>query len=624
MPFALMHSLDSFPNVVCASVRVLTSSIRRLAHRNASGAVCLVWIFALAHGQAQDVPDPSRNLERSAVEILSARYGAQDFKLRTENGLSPSVLRGGDGVSLHHYAALRLPKERGRLAIGFGAPAESSNFAARLQYKLEGHDSEWRDSDRASMHLVVKFLDANRIPVSRAEFRITGDAVGWSGRLEGSTLATRVEETEVPPRAAFASIWIDSGGHDENAGVWLVDDLRIFDLSVPDGAKKPFFEENFETGRELDQPQGDFAIWVRDGGALEGALVHQGFPARDNYAMLLVDSNPVDYTAWRLKDQNLIPVTLGHRLRLEWKEVYSLGWGRGGQAVYADLPYGQYQFRVRAVDGMGKPTGEQAVLPIVVEPPFHANIWFRASAVASVFVLVLLVERLVSRARTRKKLQQLERKQAVEEERARIARDIHDDLGTVLSRISMASESASLEAEPGSSQQKRLGEICEASRDLTRTMEQIVWAQNPVHDSIDNAASFFATFASDLLVAAGISCRLDIPVDLPATALEAERRHELFLVFKEALNNIIKHSSAREVHISLRIAEGRILLLVEDDGRGFDLDAARNSRGNGLSNMDKRLQRLGGAAKIVSAPGQGTRIEFSLPLSPDSDKKHNK
>ena len=544
--------------------------------------------------------------------------------MKTENGLPPLVPRGGDGASLHRYAALRLPKEGRRLVIGFGAPAQSANFATRLQYKLEGHDSEWRDIDSAFMHLVVKFLDTNRIPVSRTEFRLTGDAVGWTGRLEDSTLATRFEETEVPPRAAFASIWIDSGGHDENSGVWLLDDLRIYDLSAPSGAERPFFEENFEDGRELDQPQGDFALWVRDGGALEGALVHHGAPARGNHALLLSDSTPVDYTAWRLKDQNLIPVTPGHRLRLEWREVYSLGWGRSGQATYSDLPDGQYQFRVRAVDAMGKPTGEQAVVPIVVAPPFYANVWFRASAVASVFVLVLLVERLVSRARTRKKLQQLERKQAVEEERARIARDIHDDLGTVLSRISMASESASLEAEPGSSQQKRLGEICEASRDLTRTMEQIVWAQNPVHDSIDNAASFFASFASDLLVAAGISCRLDIPLDLPSMDLEAERRHELFLVFKEALNNIIKHSSAREVHISLRIAEGRILLVVEDDGRGFDLDAARNSKGNGLSNMDKRLQRLGGAAKIVSAPGQGTRVEFSLPLSPDSDKKHNK
>lgn len=619
-----MRALDLFVSVVCCLLKALNGITKPLTCWRASLAIRLVWVLVAASARAQEAPDRSADLDRSGVEILSARYGAEDLRVRTENGFLPLVPRGGDGASLHRYAALRLPKEGRRLVIGFGAPAGSAKIAARLQYKLEGHDSDWRDIDGASMHLVLKFLDEKRIPISRTEFRLTGDAVGWSGRLEESVLSTRIENTEVPPRAAFASIWIDSGGHDENSGVWLVDDLKVFDLSLPGGGSQAFFDENFEEGRELDQPQGDFAIWVRDGGALDGALVHQGAPARGNHALLLVDSNPLDYAAWRLKDQKLIPVTPGHKLKLEWKEVYSLGWGRSGQAVYSDLPYGQYQFRVRAVDAAGRPTGEQAVLPIVVAPPFHANVWFRASVIAGVFILILSVERLVSRSRTRKKLEQLERKQAIEEERARIARDIHDDLGTVLSRISMASESASLEAEPGSSQEKRLNEICEASRDLARTMEQIVWAQNPVHDSVENAASFFASFASDLLSAAGIACRLDIPLDLPPVPLEAERRHELFLVFKEALNNVIKHSSASEVRVSLQISAERILLVVEDNGRGFDARAAQTCKGNGLSNMRKRLQKLGGSVKVLSALGKGTRIEFFLPMATDLKNNETK
>lgn len=549
------------------------------------------------------------------MEIRSLGYGGDEYKVRTENGAPPAVPKGGDAVILHRYAPISLPKEGGRLTIGFGAQSGSVKFAARLQYKLEGRDSEWRDVDTAFMHLVLKFLDANRIPVSRSEFRLSGDSVGWNRRLEESELSSREEETVVPPRAAYMSIWIDSGGHDENSGVWLVDDLKIFDLTASNGERKLLFDEGFEEGQELHLAQGDFDAWVRDGGAIEGAMVYQGVPANDDYGLLIVDSNPFDYTAWRLKDDRLLPVTPGHKLKLQWREVYSIGWGRWSQATYSDMPYGQYQFRVREVDAYGKPLGEQAVLPIVVAPPFYANVWFRAAVVASFFVLILAAERLISRARTRRKLQQMERKQAVEEERARIARDIHDDLGTVLSRISMASESASLEAEPGSHQQKRLSEICEASRDLTRTMEQIVWAQNPVHDSIDNAASYFASFATDLLNAAGIACRLDIPVDLPVMPLEAEKRHELFLVFKEALNNIIKHSAASEVHVSLRIADEKILLVVEDNGRGFDLESALNSKGNGLSNMSKRLQRLGGTAHIDSSPGKGTRIEFSLPLA---------
>lgn len=550
----------------------------------------------------------------AVVEILSLRYGDKDYKSQLESGADSVAPMDGDSVRLHRYKALGLPEQRGQLSISFGTKSSTGKFAVRLQYKLEGHDSDWRDLDKGSMHLVLKFLDSNRIPISRTEIRLNGDSVGWNDRLDVSELSTRVEEAIVPPRASFVSIWIDSGGHDENAGVWLVDDLRISDVSGGTGAGPLLLEENFENGTDLAQAQGDFDIWVRDGGAIEGAMVHRGNPSKGEHALLLVDSNPLDYSAWRLKDRNLLPVSPGQKLRLEWKEVYSLGWGRGGEAVYSDLPSGHYQFRVREVDAYGRPKGEEAVLPIVVAPPFYANLWFRAAAGATFLVLILGVERLFSRARNRRRLEDLQRKQALEEERARIARDIHDDLGTVLSRISMASESVALEAESGSSQQKRLKEICEASRDLTRTMEQIVWAQNPVHDSIDNTASFFASFATELLGAAGVACRLDIPIDLPPHALEADKRHELFLVFKEALNNIIKHSGATVVRISLRLKEARLVLVVEDNGCGFDATAARGaSRGNGLHNMRNRIRKVGGEVSIVSSSGKGTRIEFSVP-----------
>lgn len=572
--------------------------------------IALVWVSAggcwAQSGAAGD----------GLLQIHSVRYGAQEFAVCPSANAEPAGRRAGDEARTTRYATLRFSGEAGPLRISFGPPKGAGRFAERVQYKLEGHDSEWNDIDKGSMHLVLKFLDAARVPVSRAEFKVGGNSAQWGGRLEDSGLSLRAEETTVPPRAALASVWIDSGGHDENAGVWLVDELRIFDVPEPPEPETLIFSEDFEEGEDLGFPQGDFAFWVRDGGALGGAMVHQGSPALGRHALLLVDSDPLDYTAWRLKDRFLLPVVAGHRLRLQWREAYSIGRGRAGEAVYSGLPYGQYQFRVRAVDARGKPVGEEVVLPLVVAPPFHANVWFRASVVASLFVLVLAVERLVSRARTRRKFERLERTRAIEEERARIARDIHDDLGTVLSRISMASESASLEAGAGTAQQMRLDEIWQASRDLTRTMEQIVWAQNPVHDTIDNTAAYFASFATDLLKAAGLVCRLDIPIDLPHAPLEADKRHALFLVFKEALNNIIKHAQAANVWVVLRIDGRGLSLMIKDDGRGFDPHAAGPARGNGLSNMKTRLERAGGEVKIDSAPGEGTRIGIFLPLVP--------
>ena len=144
-------------------------------------------------------------------------------------------------------------------------------------------------------------------------------------------------------------------------------------------------------------------------------------------------------------------------------------------------------------------------------------------------------------------------------------------------------------------------------------MEEIVWAQDPRHDSLDNMVSYICSFASDLLGVARIACRLDIPIELPGIPLEAEQRHELFLVFKEALNNIIKHSGASEVRISLRIEPDSIRLVVEDNGRGFDAATLPDGKGNGLNNMKNRLQRLGGSVEIHSEPGKGTRVEIIQP-----------
>jgi signal transduction histidine kinase len=581
-------------------------------------ALVLIGLGVLCAGA---LPAAERAGVATGLEILSFRYGASDYNLKVEDEAGWQPAPESDEAQVRRYGPIRLPTEGQRLSVFYGAPFGAPRFATRLRYKLEGYDSSWRDHERAFMHLVLKFYDDMRQPVSRAEFRIRGNSVGWTGNLRDSKLSERSAEAVVPPRATQVSIWIDSGGHDENTGTWVVDDIRLFVQDSPDGERHLLFEDDFETGRDLHQPQGDFAFWVRDGGDINGAQVKQGPPAQGGHALMIRDSNPLDYSAWRLKDPHRVPVRPGQTVTVEWSEVYSLGLGRAGEAVYRNLPYGQYQFRVKEVDAGGEPVGNELILPLLVAPPFYLNVWFKAASVTSLLLVGLAVERGIARGRMRRRVAVLERKQAVQQERARIARDIHDDLGTVLSRISMTSETASLDAAPGSRLQKRLSEICEASRQLTHTMEEIVWAQDPQHDSLDNTASYFSSFASDLLSVAGIACRLDIPVDFPAIPLDAEKRHDLFLVFKESLNNIIKHAHATTVRIAMRLSDGVITLTVEDDGKGFEPGSSNaTSLGNGLRNMQTRLHRSGGSVEIHSRPGEGTRVSFILPL-PSTDSQ---
>ena len=152
-------------------------------------------------------------------------------------------------------------------------------------------------------------------------------------------------------------------------------------------------------------------------------------------------------------------------------------------------------------------------------------------------------------------------------------------------------------------------------------MDEIVWAVNPKHDTLDSLVTYIGRFAQQFLSAAGIRCRLDVPVYLPSWALTSEIRHNVFLAVKEALHNVVKHAAATEVRISLELQAGGFVLVLVDNGRGFDLrspgkqglanvDGARISSGNGLPSMQKRLEEIGGRCEWNTAPGEGTRVKL--------------
>jgi len=168
----------------------------------------------------------------------------------------------------------------------------------------------------------------------------------------------------------------------------------------------------------------------------------------------------------------------------------------------------------------------------------------------------------------------------------------------------------------------QMDRIRDTAKTLTSAMDEIVWAMNPKRDTLDGLASYLCEFAQEFLEADNIRCRLDIPSQLPAWLLSAESRHNLFLASKEALNNIARHAQATEVRIALQVSDSAFDLLIEDNGRGFSTESAApttpgvgaKATGNGLTNMRKRLEQIGGSFEITSQPGGGTRIRFALRL----------
>jgi len=287
------------------------------------------------------------------------------------------------------------------------------------------------------------------------------------------------------------------------------------------------------------------------------------------------------------------------------------------------IPPGNYSFQVIACnnDGVWNETG--AGIPFSVLPYFWQTMWFHIVASAAAAMAVGGGVLMATRRRMRRKLERLERQQAVERERTRIAKDIHDDLGASLTRITMLSQSAGDQLSNGRQASEDVHQIYKTARELIGAMDEIVWAVNPRHDSLDSLANYLGKFAQDYLRPAGIRCHLNVPVQLPQWPLTAEARHKLFLTFKEALHNVVKHAGASEVSVRLTSEAESFSLIIEDNGHGFEPGAVsleapaspgRIEFGNGLANMQHRLAEIGGVCKIQSAPGRGTRIILEVPI----------
>ena len=163
---------------------------------------------------------------------------------------------------------------------------------------------------------------------------------------------------------------------------------------------------------------------------------------------------------------------------------------------------------------------------------------------------------------------------------------------------------------------ERLQEIVGRARTLAASLDEIVWAINPANDTSQSLVDYFFPYAQKLLGQAGIRCRLQVIELLPAGNLNAEKRHEFFHAFKEALNNIIRHAHARTVEVTFSAAKGRLLVCIADDGCGLK-ETAGGAAHHGLTGMRERLQHLGGSCEITGSVGGGTTVTFVIPVQPE-------
>jgi signal transduction histidine kinase len=303
----------------------------------------------------------------------------------------------------------------------------------------------------------------------------------------------------------------------------------------------------------------------------------------------------------------------GEPVVLEWEEAYSIGRGDYQIATYQDLPSGVYRFRMRELSVMGVPSGVENSLRLVVPAAWWTTPWLWGTLFLALAGLALAGWRFSEWRQMTRKIQILERDRAVEQERIRIAQDIHDDLGARVTQLSLLSSTAQKKHDLSDAVRRDFEKVSRISRNMVTALYETVWAVSPENDSLDSLGMYLCQMANQMCGQAKLKCRLHVPEFPRNVPIGSKPRHEILLSVKEAIHNAIRHSDADELQLHIQFERAVLTVTVSDNGRGFDPTA--EFEGNGLSNMKRRMEACRGSWSCWSRPGQGTKVQLQLSLS---------
>ncbi|HWY29817.1 MAG TPA: two-component regulator propeller domain-containing protein [Candidatus Acidoferrum sp.] len=311
------------------------------------------------------------------------------------------------------------------------------------------------------------------------------------------------------------------------------------------------------------------------------------------------------------------PEKVRFKYRMEGLDSDWIDGGTKRVADYSYLEHGRYRFQVQACNNDAVWNTRGASLDLIILPYFWQTWWFIGLVLLGAGAAIATTVRSIEKVKVRRRLERQEQAHAVELERARIARDFHDDLGACLSHMIVLSELVKVDKAQPHEIELHAAKIGSTARKAVQGLGTIVWAVNPRNDTLDSLVQYISQYAYDFFEASQIACHLDLPAEVPPIQLTAEIRHNLFMVVKEALNNILKHSRASEVHLCLALQDGVLEIRVEDNGCGFETTSTRASRRSGLTNMRQRTKMIGALLQIESQPGKGTSIRVRMNIPPN-------
>jgi len=286
-------------------------------------------------------------------------------------------------------------------------------------------------------------------------------------------------------------------------------------------------------------------------------------------------------------------------------------------ARYSQLPPGDYRFEVTACNEDGVWNEQGSSVAVIVLPPFWRTWWFMTGSSALSLVVIVLVVHRLSTMKLQRQVAELRQQEALESERARIARDIHDQVGASLTQVALLGELVESDKDLPAEVEAHARQISQTARDTTRSLDEIVWTVNPSNDTLEGLVTYICKHAQDFFGMAGLRYRLDVPSPLPDISLPPEVRHHIYLAAKEAITNVVRHAHAQHAWLRLRVEPGQFILELADDGRGpAGMDKERAATRNGLRNMRRRMEDIGGAFLMDQAPEGGMLVRFTVPIKP--------
>ena len=287
--------------------------------------------------------------------------------------------------------------------------------------------------------------------------------------------------------------------------------------------------------------------------------------------------------------------------------------GNRGFARYANLEASSYEFQVRAVGhsiNRNENYGEVTKFAFGIVPPFYATTWFQFIILSILLIFIYSIVTIYQRRKRSLLALQYEKRLALEQERVRIAHDLHDDLGSGLSALSLRAQFLADMGE-SNSQSELLQQLAGSAKKLTQQVRDAIWTVNAENDSVDQVITKMHQYAEEYFMGSETMCEVRLPSKSIGNNLQGFQRRDLMLVFKEALHNIEKHASAKNVNIEIKVEDESLLISIQDDGKGFDVRTTQN--GLGIRSMIQRMNDIGGIIKIHS-DDSGTTIFISMPM----------